>query len=306
VLTPGHNLWPSKLVTNLYRDAVGQTDHIKLAMHTNTPVTAITHLTDPSFDPSTSSLSDVSSDPPRRHLIHTPRGDIKCASVVHATNAYASYLLPHMQGPNGIIPTRGQVVALRAAVTSAELTKRSWYGNEGFEYWFPRPLQTSYINPEKEDVEVTGDGLQTPLVQDLEEHPVVILGGGREAEGPGYEYYNADDSTVGEKAGKVLRDFLPGLFPGKYEHGREPEMEWTGVMGFTKTGDPFVGPVAPFTKENEGQFIAAGYHGHGMPRTFACAEAIADIVMKELNGGKFEHWLAPEWLPERYLTRSKR
>ena len=68
----------------------------------------------------------------------------------------------------------------------------------------------------------------------------------------------------------------------------------------------FVGPVKPFTKSNDGQFIAAGYHGHGMPRAFACAEALAQIVLHELQGGKFEDWEKPEWLPERYLTRFKR
>jgi hypothetical protein len=43
-------------------------------------------------------------------------------------------------------------------------------------------------------------------------------------------------------------------------------------MGFTKTGDPFVGPVldkAQDLSRYEGQYICGGYTGHGMPRAFA-------------------------------------
>lgn len=97
-------------------------------------------------------------------------------------------------------------MALRANASPSQLTTSSWRGNEGFEYWFPRPMNGSdHAGQQK-----------TPLI---------ILGGGREAK-PEFEYYITDDSVVQEKVGKVLRDFLPGVFPGKYEKGREPEMEW--------------------------------------------------------------------------------
>lgn len=39
----------------------------------------------------------------------------------------------------------------------------------------------------------------------------------------------ADDSTVNEKVGKALRAFLPAVFPGIYEEGKEPEMEWVSA-----------------------------------------------------------------------------
>jgi hypothetical protein len=116
-----------------------------------------------------------------------------------------------MHGPSGIIPTRGQVTAIRAAGSLSELSSDSWSANEGFEYWFPRPVGKS-----------KGTG--------KEENPLVILGGGREASKPTFEFYETDDSTVNEVVGKVLRDFLPMLFPGKYERGREPEMEWVSLL----------------------------------------------------------------------------
>ncbi|KNZ78587.1 hypothetical protein J132_11157 [Termitomyces sp. J132] len=265
---PGNNIWPLKFVTQLLK-LTQRLDPSKfdLRLHTNTPVT--------SMSPSSSQS--------RRWSLSTHRGDIQCSYVLHATNAYTSYLLPHLHGPNGIVPTRGQVMAIRATVPATNITKASWGGNQGSEYWFPRPVEYP------------------------EDHPLIILGGGRDASGPTYETYVADDSTVNKVVGRVLRNFLPGMFPGKYEKGREPEMEWTGIMGYTKIGDPFVGPVVQVglntsADDFKGQYISAGYTGHGMTRAFGCAETVAGMIVAEIAG---EAWTAPEWFPRHFLTTER-
>ncbi|KAG6805750.1 hypothetical protein H0H92_014157, partial [Tricholoma furcatifolium] len=53
-------------------------------------------------------------------------------SILHATNVYASALLPHLRGTpgNNMVPMPGQVLATHAAVPSCLLTTASW-GNEG-------------------------------------------------------------------------------------------------------------------------------------------------------------------------------
>ncbi|KAJ6592219.1 FAD dependent oxidoreductase [Mycena vulgaris] len=261
----GFNLWPLKLVTQLYRLAKGQGSDFELNIHTRTPVTSIS----PSASPS------------RRWVVQTPRGVLNCSYIVHATNAYASHLLSHMSGPAGIIPTRGQVIALRSGVSAELLTQRSWDGNEGFEYWFPRP--------------VYGD-----------EKPLVILGGGREVQSPDFEYYQTDDSSVNELVGSSLRKFLPALFPGEFAPGKEPEQEWTGIMGYTKLKDPFVGPVIDKSDAGggkfQGQYISAGYSGHGMPRAFSCAAVVASMVASDISGTP---WQIPQWFPEVFLTSSE-
>ncbi|TFK48504.1 FAD dependent oxidoreductase [Heliocybe sulcata] len=265
IYVPGHNLWPLKLVTHLFRSAQNEETKLTLHIHTRTPVTSIKSLDFQSTDPLA-----------RRWNIATSRGSISCSYVVHATNAYASHLLPHMHGPGGIIPTRGQVVGVRANVPVEELTRLSWTANADFEYWFPRPVKSE------------------------SEHPLVILGGGREAVGPGFETYISDDSSLEPIVSKALRKYLPHLFPGKYAEDREPEMEWSGIMGFTAIGDPFVGPVG---QGYEGQYICAGYSGHGMPKAFSCAEVVAQMILAEISGNP---WSPPEWLPKRYLTWEKR
>ncbi|KAG0704631.1 FAD dependent oxidoreductase-domain-containing protein [Suillus ampliporus] len=268
---PGHNVWPLKLVTKLYQHArahVGQ--HASLSLHTRTPVTAVTHETENNSS---------------TYTVVTNRGSISCSSVVHATNAYASHLLPFLAGPNGIVPTRGQVMATRASVDTDQIKTNGWSGNEGFAYWFPRP------------------------VKDDTEKPLIIIGGGREASEPLYELYVDDDSETHTLVGKALREFLPSVFEGKYDPDSEPEMEWTGIMAYTRMGDPFVGPVAGLLATNaerdlyKKQYITAGYSGHGMPRAFGCAEVIAQMILAEISN---KEWKEPDWLPQRYLTWNRR
>ncbi|KAJ7715194.1 FAD dependent oxidoreductase-domain-containing protein [Mycena metata] len=262
--SPGYNVWPLKFVTQLFKQARKVTPALDLRLHTRTPVTRVSPL-------ATASL--------RRWELTTPRGAVQCSYVLHATNGYASHLLPHMagSGPTGIIPVRGQVMAMRANATLDALSKISWADSVG--YWFPRP------------------------VADAEAHPLVILGGARESAGPPFEMGVTDDSVVNATVGGVLRALLPTLFPGLYAPGREPEAEWTGIMGYTALGIPFVGPVldteGEYSDAYKGQFIAAGYHGHGMPRTFACAEVVVQMIAADLSN---REWVAPAWFPRPFLT----
>lgn len=109
-----------------------------------------------------------------------------------------------MHGPDGIVPIRGQIIATRANTPNA-LKKSGFLGDD--EYWFPRPLKNA------------------------SEHDLVILGGAREAsKSEGHESYVVDDSVVNEDIGKVLREFLPSAFPGKFAKGADPEMEWVRVF----------------------------------------------------------------------------
>ncbi|KAG6381864.1 FAD dependent oxidoreductase [Boletus reticuloceps] len=276
VKIPGYNLWPLKLVTKLYQLAQSRTGKgFDLTLHTHTPVTAIQR------ENVSSSASEPSANATRAYRLLTPRGAIACSRVVHATNAYASHLLPFLAGPQGIVPVRGQVIATRASVGTDQIKINSWTANEGREYWFPRPIDSA------------------------DEKPLVILGGA------GNVVYVDDDTTCHPKVGESLRAFLPTVFEGKFERGREPEMEWTGIMGYTAIKDPFVGPIDKFQGTDitryTGQFIAAGYSGHGMPLTpslvLSSAEVVVQMIVAELTGTE---WIQPEWLPTRYLTGKER
>ncbi|KAJ7802216.1 FAD dependent oxidoreductase [Mycena olivaceomarginata] len=277
VRSPGYNLWPLKFATQLFNRSLHiAPQQFDLRLHTRTPVTAISPL--PLTDDSSTSPSG------RRWLLATPRGPVRCSAVLHATNGYASHLLPHLAGPAGIVPVRGQVFALRAAAPLSALTTASWAGDEG--YWFPRPLAKN------------------------ETTPLVILGGKRTAAGPPFETDVTDDGVVDSRVGAALRGLLPKLFPGLFAPGREPEAEWTGIMGYTALEIPFVGPVldsrpsqsmeGDLLRSNyKGQFIAAGYTGHGMPRAYGCAEVVVQMIADERAG---RTWVTPAWFPRPFLT----
>lgn len=63
---------------------------------------------------------------------------------------------------------------------------------------------------------------------------------------------------------------------------------------------PLVGKVYVDGQELKGQFLSAGYSGHGMPRCFPCGSAIASMVADELRGKQSE---LPAWLPSHYHAR---
>jgi glycine/D-amino acid oxidase-like deaminating enzyme len=164
-----------------------------LSLHTHTPVAAV-------------SLS-LGANASRRFTIEAGRrGVIKADYVVHATNGYASSLLPEYSGRFGIVPTRGQLIATRANVLGHELWKSAFGANQGYEYWFRRPVR-----------------------DECNERPLVILGGGRETPGTGFETNNDDDTTVNPLISKTLKDFLPAVFPSKFVSDARPEMEWVSL-----------------------------------------------------------------------------
>ncbi|KAF8634328.1 hypothetical protein AX15_000987 [Amanita polypyramis BW_CC] len=206
--------------------------------------------------------------PTRRWTLNTPRGSIGCTAVLHATNAYSSHLLPRLS--HVITQTRGQVIAAEVTVSPSQSISLpeagSWTANRGYEYWFPRN---------------SSSGSTT-----------IILGGGRKASHSG-ERHEIDDSVVNSRVGNALRSFLPRMFPG-LEMQVKTMMEWTGIMGFTVTGNPLVGRVA------EGQYISAGFNGHGMPLAYGCADAITRMISADLRGGE---WDMPAWFPGHYLIQ---
>jgi glycine/D-amino acid oxidase-like deaminating enzyme len=284
---PGYNLWPLRLVTRLFELAKNgpasgaraviqkilpssnsskQPEHddpFCLSLHTRTPVQAV-----------------ISSKPDTgcRWSVQTQRGSIDTDYVVYATNAYTSHLLPQFTGPNGIVPVRGQVIAIRAKVGYTDegwpesgenrgLSRSGWVGNEGFEYWFPRPHPAvNYPNASSLKAESGGGPIQP-------RKPLVIIGGGRETlKDQGYATYDTDDSIIDPQVSTTLKEFLGTIFPGQFPsvlHTAESnpdnvidlkgiEIEWvslalplyripcskatqSGIMGFTKSEDPLVG-----------------------------------------------------------------
>ena len=145
VAIPAGSIWPVKLVTKLYQLALAQAADasVSLHLHTHTPVEAI--------DPVSTSSSTHSKTGPAHWHIRTSRGVLTTRFVVHATNAWASHLLPQyarrLEDEDGndvrprygtwIAPLRGQIIATRANVSASILTRRAFASDWMENYWLP-------------------------------------------------------------------------------------------------------------------------------------------------------------------------
>jgi len=182
-----------------------------------------------------------------RYEISTSEGVISTNTVILATNGYTAHLLPQMQGK--IVPLRGQVTVQRPGPKLKQLKPNglentySFIYETGYEYMIARPKLPS-VPPD--DI---GD---------------IIIGGGLgRLPGEGLsEYGNTDDSEVNTNNSKYLKQTLKSYFGenwGDDDPDRRVKKDWTGVMGITGDGAPFVGKVPGMQR----CWISAGFNGNG-------------------------------------------
>ncbi|MEP7200618.1 MAG: FAD-binding oxidoreductase [Chloroflexota bacterium] len=155
-----------------------------------------------------------------------------------------------------IVPIRNQVIITAPA-------PRLWnFGlstNYGYEYFMQRP-----------------DGR-------------IVLGGMR-WKTPTLEVNNDDDATMDPRVSDGLRSFLPQHFVDLRDV--PVEQEWIGIMGFSRDRNPLVGPLP----NRPGEYIAAGFTGHGMPMTFFAGQNVADMIA----GKEPAPFVAEAFLPSRF------
>jgi len=142
----------------------------------------------------------------------TNRGRISCDILIHATNAYASKLLPQFE--KVIKPVRGQVI-LTAPLSHKFPCSLSF--DDGYEYIIQR-----------------------------EDGRAVI--GGMRWKSDSMEENTTDDGFISPVVGQGLREVLPDYFP-PWKDEIKVEKEWTGIMAYTRDMLPLVGPVDDGWKE---------------------------------------------------------
>lgn len=169
--------------------------------------------------------------------VETPRGNILAAKVVHATNGYLQYLLPSFT--KIIKPTRGHMTAQipPESLSHPPLDRTySFLHEDGkFDYFIQQPAY---------------DGCK------------LMLGGGY-YEDPQPTTYN--DAQVCEISQEYLKQQLPKVFrwEGEEDPSARVHTRWSGIMGFSEDGCPWVGKLSEDLGGGDGQFICAGYTGEG-------------------------------------------
>ncbi|KAF1362877.1 FAD dependent oxidoreductase-like protein [Lizonia empirigonia] len=241
--------------------------------------------------------------PLRSHTDHTweiktPHKDFKAQNLILATNGYTPYLVKQLQG--AIVPMRGQITAQKPGsrtILPAPLpTTYSFIYKNGYEYMIPRPLS---------------DGGQ---------HIIIGGGLGRLPDAGASEFGTVDDSSLNSEISTYLHGSLAGYFgstnwgeSGEEESSERIVQEWTGIMGATADGRPFVGRIpgklddkrdciesSTDSAQFKNVWISAGFNGHGMVLSLKSAEALVRMIE---NGGSADNL---DWFPKSFIISEER
>jgi hypothetical protein len=255
------SLWPYKLVAWILERLLSRSRTRRISMsksnfsfnlQTTTPVTRLQRLEDGNW------------------IVHTSRGMIAAKQVLLATNAYTSHLLPEFS--NLIVPVKGEMSALvpppaLCPGSGGALVGRNsygFYGRGGGNF-----NQDDYLvqRPFSDTQEAGSSGGE------------LMFGGGREyAAGLGVGI--SDDSEIDQLAADYLRQALNDLLDLQNDHTElRATHEWTGIMGFSRDGRPWVGEVPEEMGGGKGLWMCAGFTGHGMPNASLCAKAVVNLMV---------------------------
>ena len=111
---------------------------------------------------------------------------------------------------------------------------------------------------------IYADGKFDYLIQQPDSDGCKLMLGGGYYQDPQPETCN--DSHICEVSQRYLRNQLPKLF--RWEDESDPDarvyMRWSGIMGFSEDGFPWVGALSENYGGGDGQWICAGYTGEGV------------------------------------------
>ena len=199
-------------------------------------------------------------------VVKTPRGTIESKRVVLATNGYIAHLVPHLQGV--VVPLRGQVTAHRTGTRIPKEGLAATYSfiyAAGYDYMISRPVGSTFA----------GD--------------IVIGGGLTKADEDGlYEYGTTDDTATDPAIISYLCDSTLDFFGSNWgddDPAGRLRHAWSGIMGYSADGFPFVGEVP----DEKGLYISASFQGHGMVLCFLAAKALVEI-MNDCNEEEQDQW----------------
>lgn len=246
--TAGH-LFPYKLIVGLLSKALDA----GVNLQTNTPVSKVTRTPD-----SEGFLT-----------ITTPRGDIRAAKIVYATNAYTSAILPEFT--DKIVPVRGicsHIVPGKSPGPSLSNSYIIRWSDTKYEYLIPRT-----------DGSIVVGGARSMYYHDLDSW-----------------YNNVNDDSLIDLAKDYFDGYMQRVFRGWEDSRALTSKVWTGgkllnldtyqsmanneaVMGYSSDGLPHVGQIPG----RQNQFVIAGFSGHGMPQIFLSAKGVASMIMDNVD-----------------------
>lgn len=260
--------WPYRLVTGIYFRLLEQYPN-RFSIEAETPVTNV--------------IYDPTGDSTYPYLLATPRGHTRASKVIHCANGWTGHLLPNMRGK--IFPLRGTMSTQEAGPEFPNHgNKKSWSTVRKPAY-DPTDGTVSYGLYYITQNAKTGD---------------IFIGGEKQKSN---ELLTSDDSTISTVSKEKLISILPEIFSTGWPARQKPVVRsvWSGIMGFTPDHLPWVGrvPRSISTRRGDGEYIAAGFNGYGMPLCWGCGEAVAKTILGKESEVR-------EWLPTSFEMTEKR
>ncbi|KAH7148212.1 FAD dependent oxidoreductase-domain-containing protein [Dactylonectria macrodidyma] len=180
--------------------------------------------------------------------VKTPRGDIRAPKVVYATNGYTAQVLPEYR--NTIVPVRGIASHIESPKKQNTPHLVNTYGIR-FD-----ALNNDYLIPR-------ADGS-------------IIVGGARQRFWHNRDRWfdNVRDDELVQEAVSYFDGYMQRHFRGWENSEAKTKKVWTGIMGYSSDFMPHIGEVP----RKPGQFIIAGFSGHGMPEILLSSKGLAAII----------------------------
>lgn len=276
-------IWPYRFVASIWKDLLHDFPK-SLTIETNTPVESI-------------SVSQ-NGQPGYPYAVQTTRGVIHVRHVVHATNGFASHLVPGLR--KKIVGAKAHMSAQKPGdKMPCSNGNRSWgviYGGN-FDYVTQRP---STPGEPAGDV-MLGGGFMRSLKQGVDQLGLYDDSG------------RLDPLTVTHIAG-----IFPAIFHPNWGPGSELKQTWSGILGLTGDLIPLVGRLdKQLTGRDVGnhgsgtdgsargqEWVAAGFSGEGMIWAWLCGVALGTMLAGSEEedvpqspgrpGGKLKEWFPNE------------
>ncbi|KAJ3874410.1 FAD dependent oxidoreductase [Lentinula edodes] len=266
------------------------------------------------------------------YVIETPKGTIRSAHIVHATNAWTSHLLPGFR--RKIVPLRGEMTSQRPgtglgfgqippSLSTTPSSSSNWQGSRTFIF---------YTGGKDGIFDYLTQQMQPCKVSSASKHPLprteLMFGGGLAFNPELFcsQLGNTDDTQSIPELSTYLSSVLPCYFGENWGDDAESSEEddrlnwgkgrtkasWSGLIGLSADSNPWVGRVPASLAEGRklevdksragladaGEWVCGGYSGEGMVNAWKCGAALAHMIL-----GRCE---CPEWLPEPYTVSLER
>ena len=199
--------------------------------------------------------------------VETSRGTISAEKVIHCTNAYAAALLPQLS--TFVTPNKAQAHSLvpNQAFSGEGVLGSTMSLRYSMHHFY------SLIQRQGDGTMILCVSRANPELSNETKSRIVSF----------------DDSSFNPEIVEDAARRFKIMFPEsntKTRHGEGLDYSWTGIIGMTPDSVPLVGPI----DELPGQYICAGFNGHGMARIFTCAPGLAKLI----NGESWEETGLPE------------